>query len=91
MTGDEELCEAYGFLAAAPAMRVMVKALGLSLTREEFLARKDRFCLVTFDPTGEPTPPPLEVDLAWLWPVVGVGFLVGWLLRRRAAPISDRQ
>jgi len=24
-------------------------------------------------------------DLAWLWPVVGAGFLAGWLIRRRRA------
>ena len=49
----------------------------------DILAKKDRIYMLTFDPTDEPTPPPLEADLAWVWALVLGAY---WLLfggRRR--------
>jgi deazaflavin-dependent oxidoreductase (nitroreductase family) len=57
---------------------------GVELTREDVQAHKDAFYFLRFDPTTEPTPLPLEVDLAWLWPVVLVlALLRGKRLKRK--------
>ena len=48
--------------------------------RENILANKERIYLLRFDPTDEPTPFPLEVDLAWIWPIL---LLVALLKRKR--------
>ncbi|NWG17991.1 MAG: nitroreductase family deazaflavin-dependent oxidoreductase [Chloroflexi bacterium] len=88
LTEDAEYAEAWDFAESSPFMQVVMRLTGTSLTRESFLAQKDRFGLMTFDPTDRPTPPPLENDLAWVW--WGIGGLVlaaaalGLLRRRRA-------
>ena len=55
-------------------------AQGVPPTREGILANKDRVYILRFDPTDEPTPFPLEVDLAWIWPVL---LLLALLKRKR--------
>lgn len=67
VTDDEEVWAAYDFLAPMPAMKQWAVALGIDLTREELVAHKNDFILITFDPTTEPTPPPLRADLVWVW------------------------
>ncbi len=83
LTQDEELIDAYRFVEDNPAMRVWMNVLlGGALTREQFLARRDQFYLVRFDPTDEPAPLPLEADLTWTWLVIG-GVLLAFLLSRK--------
>jgi deazaflavin-dependent oxidoreductase (nitroreductase family) len=48
----------------------------------DIVARKDRIYWLRFDPTDEVTPPPLEVDLKWVWLVVLAGWLGFWLGKR---------
>jgi deazaflavin-dependent oxidoreductase (nitroreductase family) len=86
VTDDEEVWAAYEFLASMPVMKQWAAALGVELSREELVAHKDEFILVAFDPTAEPTPPPLRADLAWVWPaaaLVPVGALTVYALARR--------
>lgn len=80
---DEELRQAYGFVESSPAFRWFVKALGFEPTLEQFLAQKDRWWLMTFDPTDEPTPPPLTADLWWVTPLAVGAFIVVSLLAQR--------
>ncbi len=82
VTSDAELTEAYRLLEYNPFMRRWVEALGVRLDLDAFLAHKDRFHLVTFDPTDAPTPPPLEADLKWVWEVVISAVALGWLMDR---------
>ncbi len=68
---DEELAEAFDFMAQNPLMQRWVEAMGVHFSREGFLAARDDLYLVTFDPTDAPTPPPQEADLTWVWSVAG--------------------
>jgi len=52
---------------------------GVTPTPEDILVNKDSLYFLRFDATDEPTPFPLEADLAWIWPVL----LVLALLKRR--------
>lgn len=70
MIDDAELADVYEFAAANPLMRRFWQLLGFDLNLESFLAHKDQFHLLTFEPTAEPTPTPLAADLVWVWPVV---------------------
>ncbi len=83
LTSDEELATAYEFVQSNPLFRWFVEALGFKMSKQEFIAQKDRWYLITFDPTDEPTPPPLEADLKWVTPLVLASFSFGWLLGRR--------
>lgn len=67
ITSDAELTEAFAFAMFNPSMRMVMKTAGFGQTLEHFLAQKDRFTFVTFDPTARPTPEPLLSDLAWVW------------------------
>jgi deazaflavin-dependent oxidoreductase (nitroreductase family) len=81
---DKELAEVYEFVEQHPLMRKFwQQVLGLRLSREEFLATKDRFHLITFDPTDQPTPSALQADLKWVWLVVLISGVVGWLIGSR--------
>jgi len=90
LIADHELAEAFEFVIHNPAMRRWVQTLGFRFGLKEFLAHKDRFYLMTFDPTDEPTPPPLEADLKWVWLVIVASALIGLLcvlLRQRHTSI----
>lgn len=67
---DEEMAEAYRWAMASPALRAVARSVGFDLTLEQFLAQKDRFKLITFDPTDSRTPEPVRADLWWVWPVI---------------------
>lgn len=70
LVSDDELAEAFGFVQSSPAMRAVIRAVGFDLTLEQFLAQKERFTFVTFDPTDQITPDPVRADLAWVWAVL---------------------
>jgi deazaflavin-dependent oxidoreductase (nitroreductase family) len=62
-----------------PITRWYLSSLGISEIREDIKANKDRMIFLRFDPTNNPTPPALEVDLAWIWPIL----LIAALLRKK--------
>ncbi len=83
ITDDAEMLEAYHSIRAANAMMTQwyLDSKGVQDNEDDILAHKDRLYMITFDPTDEPTPPPMKADLVWVWAV-----LAGWWLlfgRRR--------
>ena len=44
--------------------------LGIKSERKEIIKHKEDYIFLRFDPTSEPTPRGLEVDLAWIWPLL---------------------
>jgi deazaflavin-dependent oxidoreductase (nitroreductase family) len=82
LVADPELAEAFEFAMSNPTLRAVFKALRFKMTLEEFLAQKERFTFVTFEPTDEKTPPPLAADLVWVWAVLlPICLLFVWILR----------
>ncbi|MBK9124823.1 MAG: nitroreductase family deazaflavin-dependent oxidoreductase [Chloroflexi bacterium] len=82
---DEEYLEAWELAEHDPVVQGMIKMSGMDLTRESFLAQKDRFVILTFDPIDEPTPAPVEPDLKWVPRAVvniAVNALVAMAIRR---------
>ena len=66
------------------AMRdLYLNALEIEPTPEDILAKKDRIYWLRFDPTDEPTPPPQEADLMWVWPITAVFTLLAILILRK--------
>ena len=72
VTGDADLAQAFRAFENNAILKSWVKALGVELTLDEFLAHRDQLFLVTFDPTDDPTPPPMPIDLKWVWLPVAV-------------------
>ncbi len=85
ITDDDELLAIYRDMHRSyesTFWEYYLKTLGIQDTPEEFLAKKDRVYLVLFEPTPEPTPPPLKADLVWVWGYVLI-LLFELLWRRR--------
>lgn len=84
VTSDAELAQAYEFAEHNPIIQGWIKSSGQALSKEQFVAEKERWCMVTFDATDQPAPPALEVDLEWVWPLAGICFWLGWMAGRKS-------
>lgn len=82
VTDDQDYIQAFQQCQHDPMMRWWMASMDIPPTQEAFLANKDKFLMVTFDPTSEPTPPPLPADLVWVNGVIG-GWIVWRVLHRR--------
>jgi deazaflavin-dependent oxidoreductase (nitroreductase family) len=84
VTDDDELLALLDL--SHPINRLMTEKFLASLEidprPEDILAKKERIYYLRFDPTTEPTPPPLPADLVWLWPVGLAVLIIVWLLAR---------
>jgi deazaflavin-dependent oxidoreductase (nitroreductase family) len=95
----EEREQAWKIAENSPGVQMAMRLSGAQLTRDEFVAQKDRFVLITFDPTDDATPPSLEADLKWVPPVILniVGTFVvqavirRWVHRQRARKGAIKQ
>jgi deazaflavin-dependent oxidoreductase (nitroreductase family) len=67
VTSNEELTRTFNFAKSNPTMRAMMKVAGFDLTLEQFLAQKERFAFIAFDPINHPTPEPMKANLVWVW------------------------
>ncbi|HVU14204.1 MAG TPA: nitroreductase family deazaflavin-dependent oxidoreductase [Phototrophicaceae bacterium] len=86
VTDDAELLRVYHAIKALNPMMVQwyLDANGIQDTETDVLAKKDRVYMITFEPTDEPTPPPLSADLRWVWAIIGAAlFLLAARPRRR--------
>lgn len=67
-----------------------LKSLGIQLEIDDIVAKRERVYLVALDPSDEAGhPPPMAVDLKWVWVVVALSFVSGWLLRGWASKPSQ--
>ena len=82
VSDDEELLAVYELLKHRnpPFLNWYLQSLGIEPDPADLIAKKDRLHILRFDPTDEATPPGLDVDWAWLWPLAILGL---WLLRSR--------
>jgi deazaflavin-dependent oxidoreductase (nitroreductase family) len=65
-----------------PLTRWYLDSVGVRNDPVDVLTKKDRIYWVRFDPIQEQTPAPLKSDLAWVWPLLGIGLLGYWLYSR---------
>ena len=82
---DEELLALLeGVRGRSQAMyNLHLASLEIEPATEDILAKKDRIYWLRFDPTDEPTPPPLPADLVWLWPLAVGAVLLAWLVAKK--------
>lgn len=87
LTDEAEALEVVAALRrfGASWFRGYLTSQGLEDTNEEILQHWQRLHLRRLEPTTEPGPPPLRVDLAWVWLVPASALVVG-LMRRRRRP-----
>lgn len=85
LTDESEALEVVAALRrfGASWFRGYLTSQGLDDTNEEILKHWQRLHLRRLEPTTEPGPPPLRVDLAWVWLVPASALVLGLLARRR--------
>lgn len=82
----DERREAWKVAENSPGLQMALKLSGVALTEDEFVSQTNRFVIVRFDSTDEPTPPALVADLRWVMPAALSVFLllaIPPLMRRR--------
>jgi len=55
----------------------------VQFSRKDILKHKNDLIFLRFDPTSEPTPKGLDVDLAWIWPILLFWTIVSRPRRKR--------
>jgi deazaflavin-dependent oxidoreductase (nitroreductase family) len=78
----EELNMAWDVAEQSPFLQFAMRVTGAKLTREDFVAQSGRFILLTFVPTDETTPPPLQADLRWLSILLILVLITGYFRQR---------
>lgn len=81
--GDELVSVLAAMRAKNPMADLYLESLGIRPTADDIRAHKDRITILTFDPTDQPTPPPQEADLTWLWWLLAALIVLRWLFRPR--------
>ena len=71
---------------ADPFLKPWLDSLGIETTQEDLVAKRERVTMLALDWSNEDGPAPLQADLIWLWPVIGISYVVGWLMGRLSAP-----
>jgi len=85
VTDDEELLQVVELFMHRNSTLTgrYLASLGIKPDRSDLLTKKDRLYLLRFDPIAGPTPPGLEADLMWIWPVIGFGIiLLSWVRKK---------
>lgn len=59
-----------------------LESFGIAYDREDMIAKRDRLYIVGFGPSEEAGPPPMPVDLKWLWGLMVIIMIGAWLLLR---------
>lgn len=59
-----------------------LESLDIERNLEDLLAKRERVYLLALDRTVQPGPAPLEIDLIWLWPLLALTFVAGWITGR---------
>jgi hypothetical protein len=65
-----------------------LESLDIAYDLDDLVAKRDRVYMVALDATDEPGPPPMPVDLKWVWGVMLASFVAGWLMGRFSKPGS---
>ncbi len=96
VSDDQEMLDVYELFLRRdpPLLKLYLQSLDIQNNPAEVLANKDRIYWFRFDPTDQPTPPPLRADLVWVWPLLVAVFaalwkLLGWLRRNSSATSLD--
>jgi deazaflavin-dependent oxidoreductase (nitroreductase family) len=81
VTDDDEILALFDAIGnrAQPMLDLYLEFLDIEPDPADIVAKKDRVYWLRFDPTEESTPPPLDADLVWIWPVAlfaAVGILI---------------
>lgn len=69
--------------------RPWLQSLDIAHDLGDVIAKRERVFLIALDPVPDAGPPAMPVDLKWVWGVMGISFVLGWLLGRFAARQSS--
>jgi len=80
---DQEWQGVFEYLRNSPVSRFSMPGIIQQLDDPEVQQEIKIWPVITFDPTDEPCPTPLDIDLLWTWPLILLGLAIkitlGWL------------
>lgn len=81
---DDEILAVYALFRwrDPPLLKWYLQSLDIEDKEKDVLIKKDRIYWLRFDPTESSTPPQLEIDLVWVWPLMMIGFALFWFVRK---------
>ena len=84
VTDDQEVIDVYELFKRRdpPLLNWYIDSLDIRHDHADIIAKKDRIYWIRFDPTDEPSPPPLEADLNWVLPATAATLIALWLLAK---------
>ena len=84
VNNDAELWNVYHlFMEKDPYLtKIFLAMVGIDEDPDDFVAHKNRVYLFRFDPSSAVTPPPLEVDLQWVLPLIIGALLSLWAMNK---------
>jgi len=62
---------------------VWLESYGIEPNLEDMIAKRERLYLVALEPGTENGPASLPTDLLWLWGLIAMVMILGWLLKKR--------
>jgi hypothetical protein len=90
---EEEWEGVLDFLRSSPVARLSEPALLEKIDEPQIRSAIKTWPILTFDPTDEVCPSPLETDLLWTWPLILFGIalfvLFNWLWQRKVEICGD--
>ena len=85
--GEAEWDEVIAFLKSSPIAQISESGTLNHLEDPALRTAIQTWPVLTFDPSEQPCPPPLEADLTWTWPLTllaaALTLLAGWLFGRK--------
>ncbi len=77
----------FEYLTHSPIAKTFMEESLADFGQTKILDEIKSWPALTFDPTDESCPPPLEADLVWAWPLIlllfALNILTGWLIHRQ--------
>lgn len=68
-----------------PFLKPWLASLGIEPELDDLVAQRAKVAMLALDWSDEPGPQPMPVDLTWLWGVIGVAYMIGWIMGRLSA------
>ena len=80
VTNPRELARVFEYFQNNLYTKLWLDFLGLKMNPDSTSIQPEQIYLFSYEPTDQSTPPPVTVDLGWIWQVILLIILVAWLI-----------
>jgi deazaflavin-dependent oxidoreductase (nitroreductase family) len=66
-------------------LKSWLESLDIEGDLEDLVAKRERVVMLALDWSNEAGPEPMQVDLTWLWWLIGITYVIGWVMGQISA------